>query len=168
MNIDPRAKKCPYCQHWQNKWSMITFHPLFAMIPTMILFLVLFGFAGKMYQTSFSEGEPFSLHTSAVSVVESKMVFGVSSCEHESPTVVILGKIQNDSPVSWEDVKLEATFFDEDGNLIDATQERKYFFMVAAKDQGTFKLSFKREFPEEQYDSFKIRIISANDEGKRF
>jgi succinate dehydrogenase flavin-adding protein (antitoxin of CptAB toxin-antitoxin module) len=143
---------------------MVVFHPLFAVIPMVIVFAAM----GTMFQTTFSEGEPFSLHSNAVSAVETKMVFGVSGCEHQSPTVAILGKIQNDSPVSWEDVKIEATFFDEDGTLIDATQKEKYSFMVASKDASTFKLSFKREFPEEQYDSFKVRIISAKDEKKRF
>jgi hypothetical protein len=45
---------------------------------------------------------------------------------------------------------------------------KQYSFMVAAKDSGIFKLSFQREFPEAQYDSFKVRIISAKDERKRF
>lgn len=168
MKIDSRARKCPYCQHWQNKWSMITFHPLFGMILTMILCLVLFGFIGAMFQATFPEGESFSQYSSDVSIVETKMVFGVGADEHQSPTVAVLGKVQNDSPVSWEDIKLEATFFDQNGNLIDATQKEKYSFVVAPKDKGAFKLSVKREFPKEKYDSFKVRIISAKDERQRF
>jgi len=168
MEINPKAKKCPYCQHWQNKWSMITFHPLFVMIPGIIIFTAIFGFMGKMFQTTFSEGEPFSQYASAVSIIETKMVFGVSGCEHKSPTVAVLGKIRNDSGVSWKDIKLEARFFDKDVKLIDTTQQEKYSFTAPANDESTFKLSFKREFPQENYNSFKIRIISAKDERKRF
>jgi hypothetical protein len=90
---------------------------------------------GTMIETTFSEGEAFSHFSNAVSVVETKIVFGVSGCEHKSPTVVILGKIQNDSPVSWKDVRLEAIFFDKDGKLIDATQREQNSFIVEAKDK---------------------------------
>jgi len=40
--------------------------------------------------------------------------------------------------------------------------------MVLTTDESIFKLSFKREFPMEKYDSFKVRIISAKDERKSF
>jgi hypothetical protein len=164
MEINPKAKKCPYCQHFQSKWLMIAYHPLFFIISMVMMVAIM----GTMLETTFSEGETFANYRGAVSVVETKMVFGVSGCAHKSPTIAILGKIQNSSVVSWKDVRLEATFFDKDGRLIDATQKEQYSFMVASKDICTFKLSFQREFPETQYDSFKVRIISAKDEKKRF
>ena len=164
MDINPKARKCPYCQHFQNKWLLIAYHPLFAIISMIILL----GLMGTMFEMTFSEGESFSHFSNAVSVVETKMVFGFSGCEHKAPTVVILGKIQNDSPVSWKDVRLEANFFDKAGKLIDANQKEQYSFIVAAKDSGTFKLSFQREFPEDQYDHCKVRIVSAKDGRKRF
>lgn len=164
MEISPKAKKCPYCQHFQAKWLMIAYHPL-SFVIVMVMTVALMG---TMLENTFSEGESFANYRDAVSVVEPKMVFGVSGCEHRSPTVVILGRIQNDSLVPWEDIKLEATFFDKDGTLIDTTQQELNHFMVATKANGTFKLSFQREFPETQYDSVKVRIISAKDERKRF
>jgi hypothetical protein len=164
MEISPKAKKCPYCQHFQSKWLMIAYHPLFFIISMVIIVAPM----GTMLETTFSEGESFSNYRSAVSVVDTKMVFGVSGCEHKTPTIAILGRIQNDSQVSWKDVRLEATFFDKEGRLIDVTQKEQYSFLVAAKDCGTFKLSFQLEFPKEQYDSFKVRIISAKDERKLF
>ena len=164
MEISPKAKKCPYCQHFQNKWLMIAYHPLFFIISAVIMVALM----GTMLETLFSEGESFADYRNAVSVVDTKMVFGVTGCEHKSPMVAILGRIQNDSLVSWKDIRLEATFFDKEGRLIDVTQKEQSSFMVAAKDHGTFKLSFQLEFPKEQYDSFKVRIISAKDERKRF
>lgn len=130
--------------------------------------VIIMALLGTMLEALFSEGESFADYRNTVSVVEPKMVFGVTGCEHKSPTVAILGKIQNDSPVSWKDIRVEATFFDKEGKLIDATQKEFNPFMVAANANGTFKLSFQREFPEAQYDSFKVRIISARDGRKRF
>lgn len=164
MEISPKAKKCPYCQHFQNKWVMMAYHPMF----TVISMVIVVALMGTMFETLFSEGESFADYRNAVSVVETKMVFGTTGCEHKSPSVVILGKIQNDSLVSWKDVRLEATFFDKDGKLIDAAQKEQYAFIVAAKDKGAFKLSFQREFPEERYDSCKVRIVSAEDKRSIF
>ena len=168
MEINLKAKKCPYCQHWQNKWSMITFHPLFAIIPTMAIFIVLFGFMGTMFHTMFSEGKSFSRYVNSISIIETEMVFGVRGNQEKSPIVAVLGTIRNDSGVSWEDITLEACFFDKDGKLIDAIQEKKYSFTIPANDESRFKLSFHREFPQEKYDSCKLRVISAKDERQRF
>ena len=168
MEINSKAKKCPYCQHWQNKWYMITFHPLFAMIPSIIIMILIFVFMGKMFQGLFSEGEPFAQYASSVSITNTKMVFGVSDCEHKSATVGILGKIRNDSAISWKDFLMEARFFDKEGKLVDTTQQRLYYFTVMAGNESTFKVSLKREFPKKTYDSFKIRIISAKDEKQKF
>lgn len=165
--ISSKAKKCPYCQHWQNKWSMITFHPLFGMIPVMVVFIALIALLGKDFKSTFSDGEPFSQHAALLSIKETQMVFGVNECEHKSPTVAILGKIRNESNFAWKDIKLEAQFFDKEGKMIDTTQ-RETLSTVPANGECTFKLSFKREFPQENYARFKIRIISAKDERKRF
>ena len=168
MEINPKAKKCPYCQHFQYKWSMVVFHPLFPIIVMIIVMVIAIPTIKNFLQPIFNEGEPFAQYSSAVSVVETKMVFGTSDSEQKTPTVAILGKIQNDSPISWKDVRIEATFFDKDGALIDATQKEAYSFLVKSRDSGAFKLSFNREFPEVQYVSFKVRIISAKDERKKF
>lgn len=165
--ISSKAKKCPYCQHWQNKWSLITFHPLFGMIPVMVVFIALIALLGKSFKSTFAEGEPFSQHAASLSINETQMVFGVNECEHKSATVAILGKIRNESNISWKDIKLEARFFDKEGKMIDTTQDQKYI-TVPSNGESAFKLSFKREFPQENYDSFKIRIISAKDERTRF
>lgn len=147
---------------------MITFHPLFAMIPGMLIFLAIYGFAGRTFQTMFSEGEPFSEYAHNVSVVDAEMAFGVGSCEHESTTVALVGKIQNDSLVSWKDINLEAAFFDAEGNLVDAVQRNQHSFVAAAKDSSFFKISFAREFPEEKYTTFSVRVVWAKDARKMF
>lgn len=168
MEIDSKAKKCPYCHHWQNKWFMIAYHPFCHMIPGILIFIALFCFLGKMFQTTFTEGESFLQYTNAVSIIEAEMVFGVSGCEHDSPTVAVIGIIQNDSDVPWKDINLEVRYFDKQGFLMDTMQREMYSYMVHSNDNGAFKVSSRREFPQENYDSFKVRIISAKDARKRF
>ena len=57
---------------------------------------------------------------------------------------------------------------DSEKKLIDTGQEKKRFFVVPANDSSTFKVSITREFPEEQYNSFQVRVLLAKDERARF
>ncbi|MDH4239989.1 MAG: FxLYD domain-containing protein, partial [Phycisphaerae bacterium] len=91
---------------------------------------------------------------------KSEPKFGETS---HGPTVVVMGEIKNISNLSWKDVQLEVRFYDKDNNLIDTDQKEKYSFVVPANDISTFKVSIPREFPEEQYASCKVRILSAQD-----
>jgi hypothetical protein len=161
------AKKCPHCQHWQYKGSQIILHPAFSITLLMILWLGVYGFMGKMWQTSFSQGEPFSKYQTLLVIDEAKMAFGTNQCEHNSPTVAILGTIRNDSNISWKDIRLEGQFLDKDGKMID-TAQREHSVMVTASNKSAFKISFKREFEQEKYVNFKVRILSAKDERTRF
>jgi len=74
--ISDKAKKCPYCQHWQNKWSLITFHPLFAMIPMIIMLGIFLTLWGGLFEKIFDPGEPFSKHKNSIIIEQTKMKFG--------------------------------------------------------------------------------------------
>lgn len=160
--IDSRAKKCPYCQHWQNKMSMIVLHPVVAVIPVVII-LAMLGFS---YETMFSRGEDFTVYRDQIEIIETKLKFGENRCG--GSTVAVMGIMVNNSDVPWEDVHLEVRFYDGEKKLIDTDQEEKYSFVVPANDSSTFKVSKPREFPEEQYNSVQVRVLSAKDERAMF
>ncbi len=90
------------------------------------------------------------------------MEFGESKC---GQTVVILGMIENNSDLNWEKPNFEMIFFDKDKNIIDTEQEENYSFVLPSKEKVPFKVSIRREFPQELYDSFEIRIVTAKEEG---
>lgn len=158
--IDSRAKKCPYCQHWQYKISMVVFHPAFGVFIVLIPFLLVYIFVGLMFKGMFDKGEDFTPYRNQITINESELKFGETSC---GPTVVAMGIMTNNSSLSWEDVQLEVRFYDKENELIDTDQKNKYSFVVPANDISTFKVSIPREFPEEQYASCKVRILSAKD-----
>lgn len=157
QEMDSRAKKCPYCHHWQNKISMIVWHPAFAafliMIPSCI-------FVGLIFESMFDKGEDFTTYRTQIAISESELKFGKTV---RGPTVVAMGIMTNKSSLSWKDVQLEVRFYDNNNKLIDTDQKNKYSFVVPANDISTFKVSIPREFPEEQYASCKVRILSAKD-----
>ncbi len=168
--IPDKAKKCPYCQHWQNKWSLIVFNPLFAMIPMLILIILYTSLLAGMIDKFINQGEEFSKYKNSILVEKSKMKFGVkTSCKGAKyPTVVIIGKLKNHSNISWKEVALEVQIFNKEGKLIDTKQEEKYSFVVPAHEETAFKISFEMEFPKVEYNSFMVFIRSAKDERKRF
>lgn len=158
--IDSRAKKCPFCQHWQNKFSMVVWHPAFAVFLIMIPYLVVFIFAGVMFESMFDKGEDFTPYRNQITINKTELKFGETSY---GPTVVVMGEIKNNSNLSWKDVQLEVRFYGNNEKLVDTDQKNKYSFVVPANDISTFKVSIPREFPEVQYTSFKVRILSAKD-----
>ena len=159
--IDRKARKCPYCHHWQNKISLIIYHPAFMVLPLMLMMLFLFySFSGL-----FVQGENFAPYKSKINVINSELKFGEIKGK---PTVVTIGKIENKSQISWKDIQFELNFFDEDKKLIDGDQKRDYFFVIPANATSTFKVSLLREFPIEKYKSHKVKVLTAKDNRSRF
>jgi hypothetical protein len=162
MEIPAGAKKCPYCQHLQKPISILLTHPAVWMV-LMIFFLgsLWHYFLGRM----FNRGEQFVNYADSIQVVESKIQFGENQC---GPTVVILGKVHNLSPLGWKEVVFHADIFDAEGNLVDMAQEEKYSYIVPAGRTQSFKITFQRQFPVEKYVKHKVEVISAKDERAMF
>ena len=43
-----------------------------------------------------------------------------------------------------------------------------YSMLVPAKGKAAFKISLEREFPKEQYETWKVSILSAKDNASMF
>lgn len=157
QEIDARAKKCPYCHHWQRPWLAISYSPVIAALPLAVMLL---GF-GILIHRIFSSGEPFDLHRDELRIKESHMTFGaVTNC---GPTVAVLGTFENTSQFSWKDINVEVQFFGADAKLMDGGQRMQYSLEASAGGEAVFKVSMKREFPQDSYKDYKIRILSAKD-----
>lgn len=157
QEIDTRAKKCPYCHHWQRPWLAISYSPIIAALP---FGLVLLGFGFLMHKT-FSSGEPFEQHRDELQVKEAHMTFG--NITNSGPTVVVLGTFKNTGRFSWKDINVEVQFLGADGKLVDGGQRLQYSLDAPAGGEAVFKVSMKREFPQDLYKDYKIKILSAKD-----
>lgn len=113
----------------------------------------------------FDPGRDFELYRDQIEIAKSEIKFGQ---DNNGPTVMVLGTMRNPTDVGWKEIRFEASFFDKDNKLIDATQECKYFFACPANDECEFSVSFRRQFPQEQYVSHKVRVLSARDARSRF
>lgn len=159
--IDSRAKKCPYCHHWQSKFFMVVYHPAFSVAVVLMCFVLPWLMFIKTFAKMSDKGEDFTLYREQISIGETELKFGEGKCGR--PSVIVMGDMINNSDVPWEEVQIEVQFYNRDNQLIDTEQKNKYFFVVPANDVSKFKVSIPREFPEEQYFSVKARILSAKD-----
>ena len=159
MGIPLVAKKCPYCHHWQRWLSLQNPAILVLLIfaPLLILHgMVMQTFLGRMVRV----WEPFEKHSPQVRIVEDKMEFGEDQC---GPAVIIVGRVKNATQVDWKDVRFQVEFLDPKGQLFDTGQQEAYTYRLPAGQESPFKISFRRQFPEKEYASHTVTIISAVD-----
>jgi hypothetical protein len=159
QEIDAKAKKCPFCHHWQSRAVGWCYHPLVTILPIGVMFVT----AGAMIQSTFNSGEPFESHRDELVIKESAMKFGTQSNCCNGATVDVLGTLKNTSRFSWKDINVEARFYGEHGKLMDGGQKLQYSLEVPAGSEAVFKVSLRRDFPQEAYKTHTIKILSAKD-----
>ena len=114
-------------------------------------------------ETPFREWDRFSSHSAEIAIVENKMEFGEDQC---GPAVIVVGTVRNSSPVDWKDVRFQVDFFDQTGQLFDTGQQEQYTYRLPAGQSTSFKVSFRRQFPEKKYSKHTVRVVSAVDSRK--
>ncbi len=163
MGIPANARKCPYCHHWQ-RWRSLQ-HPAVVALLISSPVLAMFAVLAMFFNKEFREWEPFAKYSDQVRIVESKMEFGEDKCD---PAVVVIGKVENLSPVDWKDVRFHVEFFNSKDELFDTGQQECYTWRFLAEQESSFKISLHRQFPQKEYARYEIRIVSAMDSRQRF
>ena len=156
MEIPQGARKCPQCHHFQNRWSMVMFHPgfavLFGSLPIAAMLIV--------FATIFETGEKYETYKDQIAIADSQIAFGETQ---SGGTVAVIGTIKNTSPVSWKEVQFHVEFLDAAGKRSDVGEKQDYSYQLPAGETSSFKVSFRREFPETNYVSHIVRVVGARD-----
>ena len=156
MQIPAQARKCPYCLQFQNKMSMITFHPAFGVLLAVIpMALVL-----TVFQRMFDAGEDYQTYAGQVQITESKLAFGE---DEDGGTVVVMGTIQNNSPIPWKEILFQVDFRDAAGARSDTGQRPGPLYYLPPNSSLSFKVSFRRQFTVTNYVGHTISVVSAKD-----
>jgi hypothetical protein len=108
----------------------------------------------------FDQGEEYQNYEDQLSITDSEIAFGETK---SSATVAVIGTIRNSSPVPWKEIQFHVDFFDAKGKRADVGQKEYDSLYVAAKATSSFKVSFRREFPETNYVSHNVRVVAAKD-----
>ena len=161
MDIPAHARKCPHCHQFQNRLSLVMYHPAFAVLMSTIPMAVMLVF----FATVFKRGEDFQTYQSQIQVTESELAFGDTK---SGGTIAVMGSMTNPSPVPWKEIQFHVDFFDEEGRRIDVGQKEEYSLYVPAKAATSFKVSFRREFPETNYVKHAVRVLTAKDARARW
>lgn len=165
MEIPADARKCPFCQQYQNRFLMVFNHPGYHSVAVSILFAGVAVMIILMLHDVVSDGEQFQDYSDKIQTIDSEIRFGETE---RGATVSVMGTIRNSSGVNWEDIRFIVQFRNEEGDLIDVGQAYKYSYFFPANEETAFKISFTREFPEAEYVSHKVRVLYAEEAGAGF
>ncbi len=75
--------------------------------------------------------------------------------------VSCIGYVLNNSNVTWEALTFEVQFFNSKGELIDTFTENIYDLVIPPNEKIAFRIKNEADKSIEQYQSFKVRITSA-------
>jgi hypothetical protein len=79
-----------------------------------------------------------------------------------------MGTIKNTSPVPWKEIQFHVDFLDASGKRADVGEREDYNFRLPANGTSSFKVSFRREFPETNYAKHIVRVVTAKDARARW
>jgi hypothetical protein len=161
MQIPQQARKCPHCLHYQNRWSLIVFHPVFAFLLFSVPTIALMAAFTKML----SPGENYEAYKNQIVVTDSQIAFGDTK---SSGTVAVIGTIKNKSHVPWKEVHFHVDFLDAAGKRVDVGEREADYFRLPADETSSFKVSFRREFAETNYVKPVVSVSGAKDARSRW
>jgi len=135
MEIPQQARKCPHCHHFQNRWSMIMFHPafalLFASLPIAAMLVV--------FASIFDRGENYETYKDQIVISDSQIAFGDTK---SGATVAVIGTIKNTSQVSWMEIQFHVDFLDAAGKRTDVGEREHRRFQLRV-DYCSLELGFQ-------------------------
>ncbi len=151
------AKKCPYCHQWQGRWAFL-YHPAVMVVLLMVPLVAFMLITRRELGTK----ENFSAYRDRIVVTESSMHFSAAD-DKCGPTISVVGTIRNNSEVAWEDVYLEAQYFDAGGKMIDANGAQQYGLLIPPHGEVAFRVRGPADRTEQEYTSHKVFVRSARD-----
>ena len=156
QEIDRRAQACPHCGHWQWRWQRQV------IVPVLIVGATLFVYGEWLERRMDPENrlDRAVAYRGQIVVTQSEMLKGTSA---EGDVVFIVGKLRNESDVEWEDVGVEADFFDAQGRLIDVEVEKHYLEYLVPHGEMAFKVRVIADRPVEEYADHKVFVGHAQD-----
>ena len=161
MEIPKEARKCPYCQHFQNRATMFLYHPAFAVLGACLPLLgMLIAFS-----ILFDRGEQYETYKNQIAIGGTQLAFGETK---SGKTVDVIGTIKNTSPISWREIQFHVDFLDATGKRIDVGQKEQYSFFLPANGTSSFKVSFPMEFPQTNYAKSVVSVSTAKDARARW
>lgn len=137
------------------------FHPAFAVCFTFLPFIMMVIALGSI----FDQGKNFEAYKHQIVISDSQIALGDTK---SGATVAVIGTIKNTSQVAWKDIQFHVDFLDADGKRSDVGGKEDSSFRLPAGESCSFKVSFRREFPETNYVKAVVCVVGAKDARARW
>jgi hypothetical protein len=151
------ARKCPYC------WSWISGGGYWRSVLGLAM-LLCFGIGAfaffNVFRSLHRSSEDFEVYKEQIKIV------GIQVSESNAPGngyTSIVGRIRNDSPVTWDNPYFEVQCFDRDGKLVDTYSHYDAGMVLVPRTDQAFRLSFQPSQAPEKYADYKVFLRHARD-----
>jgi hypothetical protein len=155
--IDSRARACRYCGHWQKRGFVRTILPILIFMAVMVVYGESLIVRAHTLSRPSQEGVAYN---GQIVVTQSEMFKGTSP---DGDVVYVVGKLRNESDVEWDQIEVEAQFFDPQGKLIDADVQKRYVTHLLPHGEMAFKVRTVADRPLDEYATYKVSVKSAED-----
>ena len=125
---------------------------------TLVIFSTLFLLF--VFTSFFDRGEDYEPYKDQIRIADSQIAFGDTK---SGATVAVVGTITNASRVSWRDIQFHVDFLNAAGKRADVGEREDYNFRLPPRETSSFKVSFRREFPETNHVTPVVRVVGAKD-----
>ena len=128
----------------------------------LVLYLGIAGVVGMTFEKFFGAKHDFTSYQDQITVLRSDMSHRTSGTNHY---VTVVGVITNESEFAWENVNLEAQFFDSAGRLIDVISAKGDYggIPILRRAEAGFKLETRAARPEAEYATHKVFVRWGKD-----
>ena len=151
------ATRCAKCQSWQSFGAYCRGSPQvwLGLLSTCVLLPFVFL---PLYWLRFDRGKEFAKYRDQIEVLDSQLRISGDGTE-----VVTVGRLRNNSLVTWTDVAIEVQYFDREGKLAGAKSARDHDLVLLPGSDSAFQVSSLAEGAIEVYASQKVFIRDAHD-----
>ena len=158
--MDERARRCPHCLRWQTKSALLFSSGLLWFALIVLTAGILPMLLGRMVMKRLWPAEGYPLYDGQIEVTESQMLFGESK---EGPVVFVVGRLRNNSDVTWKDIDVQAVFLDESGSLVNVETAWQYGHHILPRGESAFKVRGPADLPRGRYAKHKVAVTGAED-----
>lgn len=149
--INADAKKCPHCQSMQGGDKAFMYQnlmPALIIVPVMGFIMVAMLFYAK------KEDKNNELSMDQLEIIETK-VHKIPS--KDEPSIVLIGKIVNNTEKSFQEIFFHVDYFDSVGKMIDTYSDYTYDLYINPQCTTSFRLV---SFPARNLDLYRDHKVT--------
>ena len=154
------SKKCPHCMSWQGRKYSLS-NPILAGFLPMLLFLLTIPFLFRVFTSTIDKpANRFADYRARIVVLSPEMNYAEQDGKRMISTI---GRIRNDSPITWVGVAIEVQYLNRNGELIDTANDSPVGLTLEPHTETAFRIRTEADQPRSEYVSQVVILHDASD-----